>query len=90
MTSSFPVNFMVISLNQQSLDVILAAGNSTQRHVAFSCCVCYCHPQEQRRVHRYLTHEAAVKVTNALVSSRLDYWNSLLYHTKGHILGDFK
>ena len=37
---------------------------------------------ELRRVHRYLNHETVVKVANALVSSRLDYCNSLLYNTK--------
>ena len=32
---------------------------------------------------RYLNHETAVKVANALVSSHLDYCSSLLYNTKG-------
>ena len=41
--------------------VILDAENSMQRHV------------ELRRVHRYLNHETAVKVANALISSHLDY-----------------
>ena len=31
---------------------------------------------------RYLNYETAVKVAYALVRSRLDYCNSLLYHTK--------
>ena len=44
--------------------------------------ISYYHLQELRRVCRYLNHETAVKVANALVSSRLDYCNSLLYNTK--------
>ena len=61
-----------------------------QRHVANLCCICYYHLRELRRVCRHLNHEIAVKVANALVSSRFDYFNSLLYHTKRHILSDYK
>ena len=39
---------------------------------------------------RNRAHEMAVKVTNAMVSSHLDYCNSLLYHTKRQILVDLK
>ena len=52
-----------------------------QRHVANLCHISYYHLQELRRVRRYLNHETAVKVANALVSSCLDYCNSLLYNT---------
>ena len=52
------------------------------RPVANLCCVWYCYLLELRRVWRYLTHETAVKVANAMISSRLDYYNSLLYHSK--------
>ena len=53
-----------------------------QRHVANLCRISYYHLRELRRVCRYLNHETAVKVANAVVSSRLDYCNSLLYNTK--------
>ena len=53
-----------------------------QRHVANLCRISDYHLQELRRVRRYLNHETAVKVANALVSSHLDYCNSLLYNTK--------
>ena len=54
--------------------------NLMQRHVANLCRISYYHLRELRC--RYLSHETAVKVANALVSSRLDYCNSLLYNTK--------
>ena len=75
--------------NDVSVD-ILDAENSMQRHVANLCCISYYHLRELRRVRRYLNHETAVKVANALVSSHLDYCNSLLYNTKRHILADYR
>ena len=76
--SSFPVSFLGNIMEPaepvKNLGVILDAENSMQRHV----------------VRRYLNHETAVKVANALVSSRLDYCNSLLYNTKKHTLADYR
>ena len=84
--SSFPVsllgNTMEPAESVKNLGVILDAENSIQRHVVNICRISYYHLRELRRVRRYLNHETAVKVANALVSSRLDYCNSLLYNTK--------
>ena len=92
--SSFPVsllgNTMEPAESVKNLGVILDAENSMQRHVANLCRISYYHLRELRRVRRYLNHETAVKVANALVSSRLDYCNSLLYNTKRHILADYR
>ena len=74
----------------KNLGVVLDAENSMQRHVANLCRISYYHLRELRRVRRYLNHETAVKVANALVSSRLDYCNSLLYNTKKRILSDHR
>ena len=90
----FPVgllgNIMEPAESVKKLGVILDAENSIQRNVANLCCISYFHLGELRRVCRYLNHETAVKVANALVSSRLDYCNSLLYNTKRHILADYR
>ena len=84
--SSFPVSFLdnIVEPAEsvKNLGVILDAENSMQIHVANLCHISYYHLRELRRVRRYLNHETAVKVTNALVNSRLDYCNSLLYNTK--------
>ena len=92
--SSFPVsflgNFMEPAESVKNLGVIMDAKNSIQRHLANLCRICYYHLQELRRVRKYLNHETAVQMANALVSSRLDYCNSLLYNTKRHILADYK
>ena len=74
----------------KNLGVNLDTENSVQKHVANLCRISYYHLQELRRVRRYLNHDIAVRVANALVSSRLDYCNSLLYNTKRHILTDYR
>ena len=93
--SSFPVSLFdnimeLLAKLVKKLGVVLDAENSIQRHVANLCRISCYHLWELRRVRRYLNHETAVKVANALVSSRLDYCNSLLYNTKRHILADYR
>ena len=92
--SSFPVSLLGNSMEPaesvKNLGVVLDTENSMQRHVANLCRMSYCHLRELRRVRRYLNHETAVKVANVLVSSCLDYYNSLLYNTKKHILSDYR
>ena len=92
--SSFPVsllgNIMEPAESVKNLGVLLDAENSMQRHVANLYCISYYHLQELRRVRRYLNHDTTVKVVNALVSSLLDYCNSLFYNTKRHILADYR
>ena len=46
-------------------------------HVRNICKACFVHIRDLKRLRGYLTHEAALLVTNALVGSRLDYCNSL-------------
>ena len=80
--SSFPVSFLGNIMEPvdlvKNLGVILDAENSIERQVTDLCRICYYHLQELRRVRRYLNHETTVNVANVLVSSRLDYCNSLL------------
>ena len=78
------------SMKWLNLCIILDADNSMQRNMDKLCRICHYHPWELWSVHRYLNYEIAVKVTNAMVSSRLDNCNSLLYHTKRYILSDYK
>ena len=84
--SSFPVSLLGNTMQPaelvKNLGVILDAENSTQRHMANLCRTSYYHLRELQSVRRYLNHETAVKVANALVSSHLDYCNSLFYNTK--------
>ena len=43
------------------------------------CRACYYHLRDLQRIHKYLTVDTAILVAHAMISSRLDYCNSLLY-----------
>ena len=63
----------------KNLGVIFDSDNSFDNHVAKICRACYCHLQDLRRIRKFLSDETAILLANAMVSSRLDYCNSLLY-----------
>ena len=90
--SSFPVNLLGNSMETaesvKNLGVFLDAENSVQRHVAKLCRISYYHLRELRSVHRYLNHETAVKVANALFSSRTV--THCFTTLKMHILPDYR
>ena len=49
------------------------------KHVAKVCRACYYHLRDLRQIRKFLGVETAILLANAMVSSRLDYCNSLLY-----------
>ena len=76
--SSFPVSFLGNIMEPaemvKNLGVILDTDNSMQRHMTNLCRTCSYHLHQQ-------VSKSGNKVANALVSSHLDYCNTLLYHT---------
>ena len=52
-------------------------GFSFSKHTQNVCKSCFIQLRDFRNIRQFLTHDAAVSVTNAFVSSRLDYCNSL-------------
>ena len=60
----------------KNLGFVLDADLSMKSHVANVLCL-----KELCPVHRYFTTKAGVKVAYAMVNTRLDYCNSLLYDT---------
>ena len=67
------------SVEVKNLGVIFDSDNSFDIHVAKVCRACYYHLRDLRRIRKYLSNETAILLANAMVSSRLDYCNSLLY-----------
>ena len=50
---------------------------SLSKHVQNVCKSCFAQLRDFRHVRRFLNHDTSVLVANALVSSRLDYCNSI-------------
>ena len=63
------------------LSVTLDSSLSFDRHITEVCRSCHFHIRALRHIRPLLTHDAAISVANSIVSSRLDYCNSLLYNT---------
>ena len=61
----------------RNLGVWFYADFSFTEHVKMTCKACFLQMCDLRRIRQYLTPEVAVLAANALVSSRLDYCNSL-------------
>ena len=61
------------------MGVIFDSDNSFDNHVAKVCRAYYYHLCDWRQIHKFLSVETAILLANDMVSSRLDYCNSLLY-----------
>ena len=60
------------------LGVIFDLSFNFSAQVSAICSSSYYHIRDFARIRRHLNHSTAVSLANALVSSRLDYCNSLL------------
>ena len=61
----------------RNLGVWFDSDFSFSKHVQNVCKSCFIQLRDFRNIRQFLTHDAAVSVANAFVSSRLDYCNSL-------------
>ena len=80
-SSHFPVSILGSLLHPvdsvRNLGVWFDADFSFSEHVKRTCKACFLQMHDLRRIRQYLTLEVTVLAANALVSSRLDYCNSL-------------
>ena len=72
------------SLNKQKLGrnlylVIIDSHLDLVQHVSSVCRTCYLYIHNISKIRCYLNENAAAKIVNALVTSRLDYANAILY-----------
>ena len=67
----------------RNLGVWFDADFSFSEHIKRTCKACFLQMRDLRRIRKYLTPEVALFAANALVSSRLDYCNSLFRGLSG-------
>ena len=86
-SSHFPVSILGSLLHPvdsvRNLGVWFDADFSFSEHIKRTCKACFLQMRDLRRIRKYLTPEVAVLAANALVSSRLDYCNSLFRGLSG-------
>ena len=76
-SSHFPVSILHPVDSVRNLGVWFDADFSFSEHIKRTCKAYFLQMRDLRRIRKYLTPEVAVLAANALVSSRLDYCNSL-------------
>ena len=81
--SMFPIELLGVKTNPaksaRNLGVIFDKNFTFRSHISAVCSSCFYHMRDLRRICRYLDLDSAKLLATALVSSRLDYCNSLLY-----------
>ena len=82
LSNHFPVklldNDITPSDSVRNLGVIFDSDFSFHKHVSNVCQSCFYHIRDLRRIRRHIPLSTAKTISNALISSRLDYCNSLL------------
>ena len=81
--SLFPVPLMGVdtkpSKSARNLGVIFDQNFNFRSHISQVCASCFYHIRDLRRIRKHLSLDNAKSLATALVTSRLDYCNSLLY-----------
>ena len=63
----------------KNLGVTFDSGNTFTSHITKVCRACYYHLKDLRCIRKFLSVETAALLANSMISSQLDYYNSLLY-----------
>ena len=83
LANHFPINIMGNMVSPcskvKNLGVIFDSTLSMSKHVSLVRSSCFYHIRDFSRIRRILSKSVAVTLANALVGSRLDYCNSLMY-----------
>ena len=81
--STFPIELLDVKTNlaksARNLGVIFDKNFTFRSHISAVCSSCFYHMWDLKRIRRHLDLDSAKLLATALVSSRLDFCNSLLY-----------
>ena len=81
--SMFPIELLSVKTNPaksaRDLSVVFDNDFTFHSHISVVCNSCFYHMWDLRRIRHHLDPDSAKLLATALVSSRLDYCNSLLY-----------
>ena len=86
-TVSFCGKPLTPSSHARNLGVVLESDLSLDRHISNVCRSSYHHIRQLRQVRSSLDRNSSILLANALVSSKLDYCNSLFYNLPNNSLG---
>ena len=85
--SMFPIELLSVKTNSakspRNLGVIFDKNFTFRRHISAICSSCFYHMRDLQHIRRHLDLDSAKLLATALVSSHLDYCNSLLYGIAG-------
>ena len=81
LSNHFPVKLLDNDISQsdsvRNLGVIFDSDFSFHKHISNICKSCFYHIRDLRRIRRHLPLSTAKTISNSLITSRLDYCNSL-------------
>ena len=63
------------------LGVMFDENFNFKQQISKTCRCCFYHIRDLRRIRRFISLSVAKTIATALITTRLDYCNSLLYHT---------
>ena len=71
---------IIPAASANNLGVTFDKNFNFRQHISQTCRCCFYHIRDLRRIRRYMSLSVAKTIATALVSSRLDYCNSLLHN----------
>jgi len=84
LTCFFPTNILSHSITPsdtvRNLRVTFDSDFNFGKHIPLTCHCCFYHIRDLRRIRCYISLSVTKTIATALVTSRLDYCNSLLYN----------